>query len=340
MISLLDPLDERWVEFTSSHPEANIFHHPAWINLLGKCYKYQTFLVTVEEEGKICSGVPIIFVNSPLTGKRLISLPFSDHCIPLAFNEHALNCLIEKLINLPQDFKDVPIELRWRYPHDPLLLSYTPYVFHSLQLSAEVDLVAKGFHPSHRRNIKIAQEKGVRIELGKETKQLKEFYKLHLQTRRRQGVPIQPWKFFQLIGEELFTRGLGFVLLAYREEKCLAGAVFLTSNKTLTYKFGASGSEGLDLRPNNLLFWSAIRWGCENGYTIFDFGRTDLENSGLRRFKKGWGANEKQLVYTRLANQRIGTSPKKLSHIMESVIQNSPAWVCRTTGELLYRHFG
>jgi lipid II:glycine glycyltransferase (peptidoglycan interpeptide bridge formation enzyme) len=340
MISLANPPDERWLEFALSHPQANIFHHPAWINLLEKCYHYQAFLVTFEEEGKICSGVPMMFVKSQLTGKRLISIPFSDYCIPLSNNDFYLNCLTEKLIQLSHEFKDIPIQLRWQYPQHPMLSNNTPYVFHTLQLNPDVELVAKGFHPTHRRNIRIAQEKGIRIEMGTETKQLKEFYKLHLQTRRRQGVPIQPWNFFQLLGEELFKRDLGFVLLAYKDEQCIAGGVFLNWNKTLTYKFGASLPEYQAWRPNNLLFWSAIRWGCENGFKIFDLGRTDLENKGLIRFKKGWGTDEMQLVYTNLSNKLLSTSSKRFSHVMETVIQNSPAWVCRATGELLYKHFG
>jgi lipid II:glycine glycyltransferase (peptidoglycan interpeptide bridge formation enzyme) len=338
-VSLTRPFEARWIEFTLSHAQANIFHHPAWINLLVKCYDYNAFLVTVEDEHKIHSGVPVIYVNSQLTGRRLISLPFTDHCIPLSESENSLGCLTEKLINLPQSYRNIPLELRWNYPDHPKLTSHSPYVFHTLQLSPKVDDVAIGLHPTHRRNIRIAQENGVRVVLGKDLEQLKEFYKLHLQTRRRQGVPVQPWRFFELIREELFNQGLGFVLLAYKDKNCLAGAVFLHWNKTLTYKFGASDFKSLELRPNNLLFWKAIQWGCENDYKVFDLGRTDLENSGLRRFKKGWGADETQLIYTSLTNKTNGTSKNKLSHMMKTIIQKSPTLVCKMTGKLLYRHF-
>lgn len=50
---------------------------------------------------------------------------------------------------------------------------------------------------------------------------------------------------------------------------------------TLIAKHVASREDRFKLRPNNLLFWEGICWGCKNGYTVFDMGRTDVENIGL-----------------------------------------------------------
>ena len=56
----------------------------------------------------------------------------------------------------------------------------------------------------------------------------------------------------------------------------VAAAVFLSFNGRLVYKYGASAASGLQVRPNNLLFWHVIRWAVEHGYRTLDFGRTDL----------------------------------------------------------------
>jgi hypothetical protein len=69
-------------------------------------------------------------------------------------------------------------------------------------------------------------------------------------------------------------------------------------------------------------------------------GRTDSGNSGLRTFKSGWGAEEMPLAYTSLSDKRRPDGVSKVQPIMNAVIRNSPPWVCRTTGELLYKHFG
>ena len=94
------------------------------------------------------------------------------------------------------------------------------------------------------------------------------------------------------------------------------------------------------MRPNNLLLWTAIRWGCENGYVLFDMGRTDLDDTGLRAFKSGWGAREMPLAYSTLSPEPLQSVTGRLMPIMQTVIRNSPLWVCRATGELLYKHFG
>jgi CelD/BcsL family acetyltransferase involved in cellulose biosynthesis len=163
---------------------------------------------------------------------------------------------------------------------------------------------------------------------------------MQLETRHRKGIPVQPRKFFDLLGKHILAQGLGFILLAYKDDQCLAGGLFLHWQHTLTYKYAVSSSKGQQYRPNNLLSWTAMRWGCENGYTVFDLGRTELENEGLRRFKNGWGAEESPLPYSVLSAKSQDTGNDKLMSLMSTFIQKAPPWVCRVTGELLYRHFG
>jgi hypothetical protein len=86
--------------------------------------------------------------------------------------------------------------------------------------------------------------------------------------------------------------------------------------------------------------WTAIQWACENGFNKLDLGRTDLANNGLRTFKSRWGAREIQLPYTYLAPHKKKTGAGRLRNLLSVVIQKSPPLVCRTLGELLYRHFG
>jgi lipid II:glycine glycyltransferase (peptidoglycan interpeptide bridge formation enzyme) len=186
----------------------------------------------------------------------------------------------------------------------------------------------------------MAHRRGVRIVRGTQPEHLKAFYRLHLQTRRRQGVPIQPWRFFETLGRTMFGQGLGFVLLAYHEEECLAGAVFLHWRGTLTYKYSASSMRGLPLRPNALLLSTAIRWGCEQGYRMLDFGKSHLGNSGLRAFKSGWGATEVPLTYSFLSSRPAESGRARLLPLLQAVIRHSPAFVCRAAGQLFYKHFG
>ena len=45
-----------------------------------------------------------------------------------------------------------------------------------------------------------------------------------------------------------------------------------------------------------LLYWSMLKYGCENGYACFDFGRS-TPNEGTYKFKKQWGAKPKTLYW-------------------------------------------
>jgi CelD/BcsL family acetyltransferase involved in cellulose biosynthesis len=114
--------------------------------------------------------------------------------------------------------------------------------------------------------------------------------------------------------------------------------LFLAWNRTLIYKYSASLPEYLKLRPNNLLLWHAMRWGCENGFHTFDFGRSDADNHGLRKFKSGWGALERPLAYTTVADHPVARGSGRLLHLAGPVIRRSPPWVCRAAGELLYKY--
>ena len=133
---------------------------------------------------------------------------------------------------------------------------------------------------------------------------------------------------------------MGFTLLAYHQHKLLAGGVFLYYRNKLIYKYGATDPRYLSFYANHALLWNAIQWGCENAMHIFDYGRTDLSNEGLRNFKLGWGADEESLVYTFLGTPPDHSITGWKQKLSENAIRRSPVWVGRVLGELLYRHVG
>ena len=125
---------------------------------------------------------------------------------------------------------------------------------------------------------------------------MRTFYDLHLNTRRRQGVPIQPRRFFALVLERLIETGLGSILIAEVKGRPAAAAILLRWNRRVIYKLAASERSLLRYKPNHALVWHAIQTAVREGDVNFDFGRSDLSNSGLRAFKSGWGAREKPLT--------------------------------------------
>ena len=213
-------------------------------------------------------------------------------------------------------------------------------VIHELELESDPESLRKRFSRSQVvRNIARAEREGVVVRRAVGQQDLHAFYRLHTQTRRRQGVPVQPRRFFELLWSRLVDPGLAYILLAdVPGAEAVAGALFLQVGETTIYKFGASDVESLPLRPNHLIFWTAIQKACARGDRRFDFGRTDLGNTGLRAFKRGWGAEERPLRYSALTPGAAAGAEGAASRALGSAIRRGPKWVCTVTGQALYRY--
>src|SRR5690348_1092092 len=103
----------RWSIPLEQQLNDTFYYDPAWLDLISSLYRYSLIpLSTTDKEGQIISFLPLCFMQSPLTGKRLVSLPFSDYCPLLALDESGANALIDQAIDLTQQQKARYLELR------------------------------------------------------------------------------------------------------------------------------------------------------------------------------------------------------------------------------------
>jgi CelD/BcsL family acetyltransferase involved in cellulose biosynthesis len=330
--------DPRWVALVESTEDATPFHHPAWSRLIERCYGYRSFVLAERDaNGTIRGGLPIVEVPGLIRGRRWISVPFADHCAPLgSFTDP--ETLPRRLALARGNAGISSLEVRAALAGAGVHRE-SHWVRHVLRLRSDPDAQFRTFHRMTRRNVRQAERSGLVVRERGEVDAVTEiFYALHLDTRRRLGVPVQPRRFFRLLWEELVAAGLGFVLIVEAGSKPVAGAVFLSWNGNTIYKFGASDPEAWHARPNNLLFWHAIRRAIERRDRSLDFGRSELDQAGLRVFKAGWGAEEEPLVYSHVAEQAPGLAVRRASELLAPAIRRSPRWVTRLLGELLYRH--
>lgn len=335
----LDLTDRRWIRFVEGAPAATAFHHPSWAGLVADCYGYRAFaLAKADADGRLVAGLPVVEVRSPLGRRRWGSLPFTDECRPLTSPGADRIGLVDELEAARRRSGVSRLEIRAGLEGAGVRRGQVGVV-HVLGLGSDPDAIWRtALRSSVRTMIRRAEREGVVVRDSDSRSALSEvFYSLHLRTRRRLGVPIQPRRFFELLWERLIEPGLGFVLLAYAGDTPVAGAVFLTWNGTVTYKYGASDTAFWHLRPNHLVMWSAIRRACEHGADAFDFGRSDLGGEGLRRFKASWGAEELPLDYSVLGGGAV-RSAGRVQGAAGAVIRHSPLWVCQALGELLYQY--
>lgn len=329
--------DQDWRRFVEGRSERLAFHHPDWAILLADCYGFPAFALAVRDEaGTLIAGMPVLEVRSIRGRRRWVSLPFTDVCPPLGAPGAGYDQLAS-LIGERAVSGTLALQVRSDFGTG---FRRASGVIHRLSLDHGPDALYRRFHKSRvQRNITRADKEGVEVRRGLEKGDLTEtFYRLHLATRRRQGVPVQPKRFFDLLWDRVVEPGLGFVSLAYKGQRAVAAAVFLHWNETLIYKYGASDADALKLRPNHSLFWDVIQWACLQGYRTLDFGRTDVENEGLRNFKSGWGAVESPLVYTTFGETLNAGSGGFVTTTIATIIRSSPPWVCRAAGELLYKY--
>jgi CelD/BcsL family acetyltransferase involved in cellulose biosynthesis len=343
---LVDPIaDARWEDFIARAPQANAFHHPAWLELLRRSYGYPIqALCVVDEAGAVRAGLPMALVGGGLRRARLASLPFSDECVLLtaADGEPELTAKLTEALNALRRRLGLPLEVRGPLDGAASSQIVDSYHQHDIALEPDFDAVVQRFRRRSQlmRGVRRAEREGLTVERRTDTSALADFYSLHLATRHRQGVPTQPRSFILRFGD-LFDRGLGFVMVVRDGDQPIAAAVFLAFNGTLTYKYGASDAAALSKRPNNLLFLEAIRWGCEAGMHTLDLGRTDIGHESLREFKLSWGAEERTLSYHELSDRQQRDAPGAgVAHRVAPLIRRSPPVVGRLVGAALYRYAG
>jgi len=350
VVRCIEPLqDRRWERFVERHPCASLFHSSAWLQALSRTYGYEPISYTTSPAGcELENGVVFCQVESWLTGRRLVSLPFSDHCAPLVDTQEDLNAITLALE------KESRLE-GWRYIEtrslEPLGISASlkqasvRYTFHHLDLGPGVDTLFRNCHKnSIQRKVQRAEREGLLYREGSTEELLGYFYKLHTVTRKRHSRPPQPWKWFVSL-MDCFGAALK-IRIASKGDRPIAAVITVRYKDTMVYKYGGS-----DLRFNNLggmplLLWKAIREAKELGLHSFDFGRTDADQRGLITFKKRWGTTQSVLTYS-----RYGASDN-VSHMFEPSAANWKSKLARfvvghvspgalsLAGRALYRHLG
>jgi len=343
-IETINPLDHpQWDNLILESNLYSFFHSYAWIKVLRESYGYKPCFFILKNNRGLPALLPFMEVNSRYTGRRGVSLPFSDYCDPLIREAIAARRLLEHSIDFGKTSKWKCLDM---HGGDIIFQGKKPsreYYGHLLTLSAEPNKMIKQFRDSTRRSIKKAVKSGVEIQRSNSLQSMQDFYHLHCLTRKRHELPAQPIQFFKKIHEHIISRKSGFIIKAIYRNKIIGAAVFFHFGKKALFKFGASDLKYQHLRMNNLIMWEAIKWYSTHGFESFCFGRTDMDNVGLRRFKQGWGTNEhliKYFKYDLTKDSLIKNNANHMNLMLRFVFSKMPIPLSRILGTLLYKHFG
>ena len=337
----MNPLvDSEWDDAIRMHPDATIFHSTAWARVLVDTYGHRPCYVQMSLNGNLLALIPMMEVQSVLTRSRGICLPFSDYCAPLAFSTFGHELVAQKLQQIARERRWSYFELRSHSMVPINVPASESYYGHFLDLRIGPEAVISNFSSSVQRAVRKAQRSGLSVSIQSSPDAMAQFYKLHVRTRRRHGVPPQPRSFFINIQRHLISTGFGFIVLVESQKDPIAAAMFFRLGRHAVYKFGASDERLQELRANNLAMFEAIRYLAEGGAEVLHFGRTERENQGLRRFKLSWGATEEKIDYacfdTASASWKHSCDRRSTFH--KRVFRALPASLNRLAGAMIYPH--
>ena len=341
----LDPMhNPRWPALLERDGRASVFHTRGWLEALRRSYGYDPIVLTSSaEHEELKSGMVFCWVKSWMTGKRMVSLPFSDHCEPMMNGPDEGPEILSFLRQEVESQRLKYVEVRPLHPMFGAASGFSEsgkFCFHRVDLRAGTDEIFRRLHKdSIRRKIQRAEREGLVYEKGGDPALLEKFYRLFVKTRRRHGLPPSPLHWFRnlltCLGENAQIR------IASKDGVPTAGIFTLTYKKSMVYKYGGSDVEFSNLGGTPFLFWRAMLEAKAEGREELDLGRSDLDNEGLITFKERLGGVRSELAYQRLSRKAVQPSHQDWkAQLAKRMFAYASDPVRIQVGNLLYRHLG
>ena len=314
-----------------------------WVKVLNDSYSYKPKYFLAYKDNELVGILPLMFIESWLTGKRAVSLPFSDFCGPLFKADIEPSEILQKIFEICIKERIKYVEFRSatsKFPQEAQ--HFRTDLNHVLRLDKKESELLKSFSENTRRNIKKGAKFNLELKIQNDYSGVRMFYEIHCDTRKRHGLPPQPFNFFENMFKTIFSTGAADILFAYHDKNCIAGAVYLKFGKKLLYKYGASYSKYNKLAGNHFVMWEAIKKYLAEGFCEFDFGLTEMNNDGLRKFKLSWNTEEKFIYTTRynIVTEKFLPFETMIEGFHNKIFRRTPAFFLKIIGAALYKHIG
>ena len=333
----INPLERPdWDAKLTARPDFSFFHGAAWSKVLVATYGFTPLFLETEN-----AVWPVMEVNSWLTGRRGVSLPFTDNCAPLGADKKSFGEIFSAAVELGKARGWKSIEGRGGKNLLDAAPASVSFYGHRVELVADEARMFEKMDGSMRRAIRKAEKEGVTVEISQSEPAMRDFFHLQCLTRKRHGLPPQSLGFFLNIQKFVLSQNLGFVAVASHGGKKIAASVYFFLGGRAIYKYGASDFARQELRGSNLVMWAAMRRLARDGVKTLHLGKTSLAHDGLRRFKLNLGAAEEIMDYFKYDFRRCQfvTEQDSVAGWHNRVFGALPLPAARLAGRLLYKHW-
>ncbi len=277
-----------WDEYVARSPHATLYHTTRWRTVLERTTRTRHHAWVAEDEtGRIRGILPLVHQRSLLFGSFFVSLPHSSYGGVCADDDaHAL-ALIDAAIVLARNQGVEHIELRQRSPLATTMPFRDAKDSMYLDLGSDLGALWNRFGAKLRSQIRRPAKDGFAARIGGK-EELEAFYRVFATNMRDLGTPVFSRAFFEHVFEEFpeETR----VCIVTRSGAPAAAAVMLAYRDTVEIPWASSLRAYKQSAPNMLLYWTAIQYAAERGYTRLDLGRS-TRGGGTYHFKLQWGAS-------------------------------------------------
>ena len=333
-----------WVQLINEN-NSDVFHTPDWLNVLAKTYEFNIRAKVLLNSADIpIAGLLYIEINDMLS-PRIVSIPFSDYCDPIINNIDEWKKLSQKIIDKK---KSISIRcLHNEIPHnDNRFKLVNKARWHGINLIPDIEELHKNMKSSSKRAIRKAQREGISIRISQSENDLRAFYEMHLNIRKKKyRLLTQSYSFFKNIWRNFIKTDQAVLMLAEHENQVIAGVLYLKWKNRLYYKFNASVTADLNLRPNDLIMWEGIKYAKENNFNYLDLGLSDWEQEGLIHYKRKYASEEKTISFLRYtpldsSNEKDKQFRDILHQLTDLFTKDSVSnEVTEQAGDILYQYF-
>ncbi len=293
-----------WGAFVLEHPDGNIFQSPDIVRFYEATGEYKPVtLFSIDKSGKV-AGIVVAYI---IRDGKFLTRQLSSRAIiaggPLIKKgeEQSANALISE-IKRRTTGKVNYIQVRNLFSASGLTdkfigngFVYEDHLNVLIDLTKNTEVLQSELHPSRRKQIGRAIRRGVEIVMPEKPDRiiLDACYSILSSVYEKAGLPLPSSLFFYEAFHVLEAIKRLKLFLAIYNGSIIAFRYVLMYKDVIYDWFAGSATEYNDKYPNDILPWSIIQWGKEQGFKTFDFGGAGHpdEQYGVRDYKIKFGGS-------------------------------------------------